>query len=180
MTTLSIQLASHQSVSQTNIRRWNELQADPRFARLDERVETDRFGRIIISPPPSVRHGSYQFRIGVLLSQHLNSGRVITECPISTADGVKAADVAWASTPCLRELGSKPCFERAPEICVEVVSPSNTSEEIREKSALYFDAGAKEVWHCAESGLMSFWESIGDKPLDASRLCPDFPTQVTL
>jgi integrase len=34
---------------------------------------------------------------------------------------------------------------RAPEICIEILSPSNTPAEINEKRALYFDAGAAEV-----------------------------------
>ena len=180
MATLSIELPTQQSIAEANVRRWKELSADPKFARLDERVETDRFGHVIVSPPPTADHGSYQFRIGVLLDQHMKAGRVITECPVSTADGVKAADVAWASTECLHELGNKPCFIRAPEICVEVVSPGNSEAEIREKTLLYFDAGAKEVWHCTAGGQMTFLESSGSKPLERSRFCPEFPKQVTL
>jgi hypothetical protein len=34
---------------------------------------------------------------------------------------------------------------RAQEICVEALSPSNAVEEMIEKCALYFEAGAKEV-----------------------------------
>ena len=103
---------------------------------------------------------------------------MLTECPISTADGVKAADVAWASPERLRELGELPCFPRAPEICVEVISPGNTDAEIREKTALYFDAGASEVWLCAPTGVMTFLAPTG--PLPASLLCPGFPATVTL
>ncbi|HEU0038573.1 MAG TPA: Uma2 family endonuclease [Verrucomicrobiae bacterium] len=103
----------------------------------------------------------------------------LSECPVSTADGVKAADVAWASPECMRELGNRVCFPKSPEICVEVLSPSNTESEIREKLALYFDAGAKEVWICAEPGAMSFF-GTGTKSLTGSHLCPDFPKQIVL
>ncbi len=108
------------------------------------------------------------------------SGRVLTECPISTADGVKAADVAWASPALVHELGRQVCFPRAPEICVEVISPSNTEGEIQEKMALYFDAGAKEVWTCAESGVMSFFGGRGERSMRASKICPQFPKRVEL
>jgi Uma2 family endonuclease len=37
-------------------------------------------------------------------------------------------------------------YTRAPEICVEVTSPSNSRKEMREKIDAYFAAGAKEVW----------------------------------
>jgi len=108
-------------------------------------------------------------------------GRVLSECPISTAYGVKAADVAWASPERMRELADQVCFPHAPEICVEVLSPGNTEAEIKEKTALYFDAGAQEVWLCApEDGRMTFLASPDAAPLRASRLCPRFPNQIRL
>ena len=111
----------------------------------------------------------------------MNTGRVLTECPISTADGVKAADVAWASPERIRELGEQVFFSKAPEICVEVISPSNTHAEIHEKMALYFDAGAREVWLCAESGAMTFFAATrSTQPMRASRICSEFPKHVQL
>jgi hypothetical protein len=107
-------------------------------------------------------------------------GRVLSECPISTADGVKAADVAWASHERMEELGEQVCFPTAPEICVEVLSPSNTDAEIREKMALYFDAGAKEVCLCAQSGVMNFFSSGATRPMRGSKICPEFPKQIEL
>jgi hypothetical protein len=104
-------------------------------------------------------------------------GRVLTECPISTADGVKAANVAWASPKCLKELGEKVCFPFAPEICVEVLSPSNTAAEIQEKANLCFDAGANEVWLCAPNGGISF---LGPTAMQCSMLCSAFPKQLQL
>jgi Uma2 family endonuclease len=71
----------------------------------------------------------------------LPEGRTITNCPVSTSDGVKAPDVAWLVPERRQEVRSSICLTRAPEICVEVLSPSNTSQEIQEKSALYFEAG---------------------------------------
>src|SRR5207247_10517079 len=136
-----------------NLRRWAELLADPQMARIEGRVETNRYGHVIMSPPPAPSHGSYQLRIGALLDGLLTTGRVLTEWPISTADGVKAADVAWASPEAMRELGNRACFPRAPEICVEVLSPCNTEAEINEKTELYFDAGAQEGGVCARSGV---------------------------
>src|SRR5207248_4290547 len=106
-------------------------------------------------------------------------GRVLTECPLSTADGLKAADVAWASAQRMRELGNRTCFTRAPEICVEVLSPRNTAAEIQEKTALYLDAGAQEVWICAASGAMKFMGREA-RAIKASKLCPAFPKKVEL
>jgi Uma2 family endonuclease len=100
----------------------------------------------------------------------MQRGHVVTESPISTADGVKAADVAWASPERFRELGSNWCFPCAPAICVEILSPGNTQTEIREKTALYFDARALEVWHCAVSGQITFYCSGPQKSAKNSRI----------
>jgi len=179
MATLSIELPSQRSQTTFNLRRWEELLRDPVLAKVEGRIETDRHGQIIMSPPPAASHGGYQFEIGFLLRSNIPTGRVLSECPISTADGVRAADVAWASPDCIAELGNRVCFPRSPEICVEVISPANSKSEIADKMALYFDAGAKEVWTCSPRGLMKFF-APGSIPLERSRLCPRFPIKVEL
>jgi Uma2 family endonuclease len=178
--TLTIELPQHEAQTAFNLRRWAELLADRELARVEGRIETDRHGHIIMSPLPAPRHGSYQLEIGHLLRTLMSRGRVLTECPISTADGVKAADVAWASPESMRALGAQVCFPNSPEICVEVLSPSNTEPEIQEKSALYFNAGAKEVWICSKTGAVTFHGSEAAKSMNRSRLCPEFPKQIKL
>ena len=178
MATLTIELPSQASQTELNLKRWAELVADPVLAKIEGRIETNRHGQIIMSPPPAASHGGFQLEIGSLLRALMPDGRAITECPISTADGVKAADVAWASPGCLRELGNRVCFPTCPEICVEVLSPSNSAAEIDEKKALYFDAGCKEVWVCSKSGTMSFFEARS-RAIKQSKLCPDFPLKIS-
>ena len=51
----------------------------------------------------------------------------------------------------------------APEICVEVCSPSNADAEIDEKRQLYLDAGAEEVWICDEGGQLTFYDDTGER-----------------
>ena len=177
---MTIELPPRQALRSFNLRHWAELVDDPELAKIEGRIETDRHGHIIMSPPPAPSHGSFQIRIGYLLTDLMPRGRVLSECPISTADGVKSADVAWASPQRLRELGNHACFPQAPELCVEILSPSNTVAEIEEKTALYFDAGAREVWICALSGVMKFLARGETRPLKTSRLCPEFPKRVEL
>lgn len=180
MATLTIKLPSQRAQTDFNLRRWAELLEDPELAKIEGRVEMDRYGHVIMSPPPAANHGRLQARIAILLDRHMGGGHVLTECPISTADGVRAADVAWASPERMKELGNRVCFARSPEICVEVISPGNTDGEIREKMALYFDAGASEVWLCENSGKMKFFLSPTAPSTRASKLCADFPAQVQL
>lgn len=47
-----------------NLKRWEAVSADPELAALEYRIETDRFGRILISPPPGFDHSVYQFAVG--------------------------------------------------------------------------------------------------------------------
>jgi Uma2 family endonuclease len=179
MATLTIELPPQRLQTEFNLRRWAEVLADRELARFEWRIETDRHGYVIMNPPPAPNHGVLQSEIAFLLRTLLSRGRVLTECPISTADGVRAADVAWASAESMRELGERVCFPRAPEIGVEVLSPGNTQAEIREKAALYFDAGAKEVWLCADSGAMTFLQSEPE-PIQSSKICPEFPLHIRL
>jgi Uma2 family endonuclease len=176
---ITIELPDLKSQTSFNLVRWAELCADPRLAKLSDRIETDRHGHILMTPPPAFGHGRRQFSLGNLLSKLLPQGLVITECPVSTADGVKAVDVAWLG-PGRLEIDDEPgptVLIRAPEICVEVLSPSNTGREIDEKRALYFDAGAAEVWICNLDGSMSFFSGV-DHQVSTSSLCPDFPQTI--
>lgn len=174
---LAIQLPPRDDQQEFNLRVWERLLADPELARIPGSFETDRHGHIIMTPPPGYYHGGRQFEIGYLLRKLLG-GNVRTECPLSTSDGIKAVDVVWLSD--LREATALrgQVLIQAPEICVEVLSPSNTPAEMEEKMALYFDAGADEVWFCEEDGTMRFHSATG--PLEKSRLCTDFPALIEI
>lgn len=175
---LTIELPPGKSLLAFNRRRWAELIADKSLARLPGRIETDRYGHIIMSPPESHSNGGQQSDLAFLLKTHLRQGRTMVECPISTADGIKVADLAWISSARLEGAKKEVCLAIAPEICVEVLSPSNTKREIAEKTALYFKAGAKEVWLCSPKGRMTFFLASNEPASTASRICPPFPRQI--
>ena len=157
---------------------WEQILADPNLANLEYRVESDRWGNIVMSPPPKSRHGEYQFHIGMLLKQYLPDGMALTECPIKTSEGTKACDVAWVSLERRASRKNDPLYLIAPEICVEVESPLNSEAELAERCRLYFEKGAVECWVCDPFGRMTFYDPADE--LDASRLCPDFPARVRL
>jgi Uma2 family endonuclease len=171
-------LSAGENQTTLNLKRWCEVLADATLAALPYRVETDRHGHIVMSPPPTPAHGKKQNRIGSILEQLLPDGHTITECPLSTADGVKAIDVAWLAPERGQEADTETCLTRAPEICVEIISLSNTSLEMREKVALYFNAGVREVWTCEKNGTVHFHFSVAPKIRKASALCPRFPSRI--
>ncbi len=47
------------------------------------------------------------------------------------------------------------------EICVEIVSPSNSKGEMEEKIELYLAKGAREVWIVPEKGETEFYSYEG-------------------
>jgi len=161
-----------------NRRRWRDACANPQLAKWPGKVETNAHGNILMSPPPSGIHSSRQGEITFLLRSTLG-GHALPECPVSTINGVRSADVGWYSAARFAQVKDQPAFEVAPEICVEILSPSNTPSEMREKRQLYFEAGAREVWICSEDGSLRFFTSASAaKPASTSLLCPDFPGQV--
>jgi Uma2 family endonuclease len=157
---------------------WAEICEDKFLATLPYRIESDRWGNIVMSPPPRSRHAEYQGEITVRLRQLLSDGLSMTECPIQTTEGVKAVDVAWVSHARRKSKPNDPAYLIAPEICVEVQSPANAHEEMMERKRLFFEKGALEFWLCGLEGQMTFFDPAGEVP--RSKLCPQFPETVVL
>lgn len=128
-----------------------------------------------MSPTPNY-HGSYGFRIGELMRRHLPQGEIVIECAVETSDGTKEADVAWLSRKRWAEVAEDFSCKIAPEICVEVLSPSNTMKEMFYKKDLYLAAGALEYWLCDKQGSMRFFNASGE--ITKSKLAPKFPALV--
>jgi Uma2 family endonuclease len=102
------------------------------------------------------------------------SGIRSVELAIGTSKGVKVIDVAWMSSERFTEIDAEAePTPIAPKLCVEVRSSANTEGEMKEKRALYFEAGAEEMWIVEEDGAVSFYNEDGS--IDASSLAPSFP-----
>jgi Uma2 family endonuclease len=80
---------------------------------------------------------------------------------------VKAPDLAVAAPDFAEATDWRGFLVRAPEICVQIMSPSNTWEEMRHKTLLYLAAGAREVWVCDESGALHFFDGTGERSASA-------------
>jgi Uma2 family endonuclease len=155
---------------------WQEVCEHPSLQNLPFKIELNERGEIIMNAV-RVIHSLYQGEIEYLLRTLLKSGRTFPECAIKTAKGTRVADVAWATMDTVRKIKGEVECSIAPEICVEVISASNTGEEMDEKKALYFERGAREVWIC-ENGVMQFHHING--PMEASMLVPDFPKLINI
>ena len=149
---------------------WSEVINDPVLRKLPLEIELNKFGKLFINPT-SNSHGRTQVKIVTKLSNQLPNGEVITECSIQTSEGVKVADVVWASDDFIKTYAYKTPYPKAPEICVEIVSPSNSKTEIAEKIELYLAKGATEVWIAYENGKIKTYTHTGQ--IKESTIAPD-------
>ena len=120
-----------------------DVMANPYLNDLPFKIELNKWGKIEMSPA-SNEHGMMQVDVSTELRRN-KGGRVLVECSVATSDGVRVAGVAWVSDARLKSLGTVTPYPKAPEICVEVMSPSNSWPEMEMKAALYLEAGAEEV-----------------------------------
>lgn len=141
---------------------WAEVIDNPYFKDLPFKIELNRFGQVLMSPA-SNQHGNLEYRVGRALERGCPEGEIIIECSIQTTDGVKVADVAWASAAFIQQYGYSTPYAQAPEICVEVISPSNTDEEMQLKIALYLAQGAQEVWLVDTKSNICFFNASGQQ-----------------
>ncbi len=155
---------------------WNQICEDKTLRDLPYKIEMNEWGNIVMSPA-SNRHGNIQTKIAFFLMTMMKNGTVLTECSVDTAKGVKVADVAWASSGFLEKHRGETPYCAAPEICVEIMSPSNTNAEMMFKRDLYFAKGALEYWLCDEDGNLRFYGGSG-KALEGSELYPQMTDKI--
>lgn len=139
---------------------WQDVLADKSLQDLPYKIELNEKGNIEMSPA-SLIHSLLQGEITWLLRNHLK-GHTFTELAIQTSKGVRVPDVAWCTSAFIQQHKNELFASSAPEICVEIISPSNTSQEMFEKTNLFIEAGAREVWLVTESGKISFYNVDGE------------------
>ncbi len=153
---------------------WQEVCEHPSLQDLPFKIETNEKGEIIMNAV-KVIHSLYQGEIEYLLHLMLKEGRAFPECAIKTRKGTRVADVAWATNERIRIIRRETECSVAPEICIDVLSNSNTVDEMDEKRSLYFESGAQEVWLCLD-GNIYFYDAQGR--MEQSVLAPYFPNLI--
>lgn len=111
-------------------------------------------GMLVSEPLPGTRHGHVAAHVAALLDIHVrrhrlgvvltnDSGFILSRSP----DTVRGPDVAFVSRRRFDDLpDTSKAFPGAPDLAVEVLSPSNTSAGIHTKVAEYLAAGTRCVW----------------------------------
>ncbi len=129
----------------------------PRFTYEDYKLlpEDKRFemieGELLVTPAPSTRHQMILVRILVRLVNFVTAGRLGQVLPsptdvILSDDTVVQPDILFISRERLAIMDPKGGVRGAPDLVVEVLSPSTAGRDRILKRKLYAKYGVKEYW----------------------------------
>lgn len=114
------------------------------------RYELDE-GELLMEASPALRHNLIRQRIALKLMTFLESNRlglVAEEMDFRLAPStVRNPDVAFVTAEHLKSIDlDRSPVDGAPALAVEVISPSNTAQDIAKKTQQYLRAGCRAVW----------------------------------
>jgi Uma2 family endonuclease len=106
-------------------------------------------GELVRVTRPKLKHIFLQSRLRELLQAVAPAGGFVEiELPFRAVPEfeLRAADVAFVSRERIGKADPEDDFHGAPDIVIEVLSPSNTAREMLEKEALCLENGCREFW----------------------------------
>jgi len=112
-------------------------------------VQELHWGMVVTMSRPKIKHAKLQSRLVRLLrpkAEHLGvvetevAFRALPEYDLRGADVAFVSQERWDATP------DDDNLHGSPELVIEVLSPSNTRAEMREKAALCLSTGALQFW----------------------------------
>jgi len=129
------------STATTNVEEFLRL-PEPREGHLEL-----HHGEVVLMPPPKIGHQRLQWRIAAILSK-LTTDIVGVEMAFRPAADYEVwqADVGLVSLERNAATRDDEYLIGAPELVVEVLSPSNTVDEINEKMNVCLSNGCKSFW----------------------------------
>jgi Uma2 family endonuclease len=127
-----------------------ELSQTPRDEQKRELVK----GELRLMPPTRFEHGEITGNLTGPLQVHVKTDKLGIVAAAETGyfiahdpDTVRAPDVSFVSRERIEQIGkTKKFFPEAPDLAVEVLSPSDTVYEVEEKIEDWLQAGVKLVW----------------------------------
>lgn len=167
------------------------LEAFSQLPRDGERHELSA-GELITMPPAKSLHSLIALAVLEALQLYLKqrglgkaipeAGYVLSRDPLT----IRQPDVSVLSKERIRSTGADEYFEGAPELAIEIVSPSDAAEDLQIKVDQYLRAGSKQVWvlypktKClhvvSANGLQVFSET---QTLAGGNLLPEFSVKVS-
>lgn len=105
-------------------------------------------GELIVVPSPRPRHQKIANRFFAALDRFVylnNLGEVNGDVDVHLSDVVVAPDVFFIAKARLNIIGELN-IQGAPDLVVEILSPSTAVHDKKDKSRIYFKHGVKEYW----------------------------------
>ena len=162
-----------------------KLADDDMFHELDE-------GELITRPPGSLEHGDVGAQVMALLGNFVKPHSLGRAYGANTgfrlhADTVRAPDAAFVRKERLGPRNRQAFFDGAPDLAVEVFSPSDSVPQLMRKVRQYLTAGGHTVWVVyPEARQVHVFEAAGKDPilgaddsLEAPELLPGFSVLIS-
>ena len=144
-------------------------------------------GELITMPPAAEDHGYDELKLASTLYVFVRKHKLGRVYPGDTGfrlspDTVLSPDVAFVRKERVAQIRSKSYANGAPDLAVEILSPSNSAAEMVRKVRLYLSSGCHTVWlvdrdrrevHVFEASRPDRRLRVGDV-LDAPELLPGF------
>jgi Uma2 family endonuclease len=150
-------------------------------------------GEVVDVGNSGMEHGNIGIFLGGAIELYVRSKKLGVTCDSSTAFTLKTGnkrspDVSFIAKERLQGIKRLPkgFFQGAPDLAVEVISPSNTFEEIHNKLVEYFDNGCRLAWviHPDEQSVLVYRQprpdqllKLGDR-LEGEEVIPGFSLPV--
>lgn len=145
-------------------------------------------GELVTVSPTMPLHNLIRDKLLVLLTTFLhgrNLGTVLAEQAFHlSSNTVRIPDISFIRAGRSFDLHKLP--QDAPDLAVEVISPSNTPREIDQRVSDYFAAGCRRVWLVYPEhlevyihGLTGVSRRRGDDLLEDAELLPGFSVKVS-
>ena len=150
-------------------------------------------GELVNMGNSGMEHGEIGSFLGGSLSLYVRSNKLGVVCDSSTAFAMKTGnkrspDVSFIAKERLQGVKRLPrgYFQGSPDLAVEILSPSNTVEEIHDKIVEYFENGTRLLWviHPDEKYVLVYhapspdvFLKVGDH-LDGEEIVPGFSLPV--
>ncbi len=146
-------------------------------------------GELVTMGNTGARHGYLSGKLMVLLGSVVYAQKLGILFDSGTAFTMKfgnkrSPDLSFMTNASMKPLASIPIglIERSPDLAIEILSPSNTVDEIHNKIVEYFESGSQLVWliHPEEKYVMIYHQPQPDQlklsgdVLDREALIPGF------
>lgn len=146
-------------------------------------------GELKMMSPAGSEHGAVIFKLSTLLGSYLTDSPVGEAFGAETGflisrnpDTVRAPDIAFVSAERIAEFGlPKTFWPGVPDLAIEVVSPSDRTDDVEEKVKLWLTSGCREVWVVSPVlRTVTLYHSLteidiyaGTQTVDGSRVLPE-------